>query len=140
MSQWSYAPTNRATCKGQCKEKIAKGEIRLGSEIDMGGHTSMTYRCLKCVTVKQIANMKEKFESLDKVEGFATLSEDDQAKVLAQEGEAAKLQEAAAKVKAAQAAAKAEAKKKAAADAKAEKAAAKAAAKGDPPAKRARVA
>mmetsp|Transcript_26833 Transcript_26833/g.36197 ORF Transcript_26833/g.36197 Transcript_26833/m.36197 type:complete len:148 (-) Transcript_26833:153-596(-) len=145
MSQWSYAPTNRATCKGSCKNKIEKGAVRLGSELDLGGHTSMVYRCLPCVTAKQIVNMREKHGSLEAVPGFDGLNEEDQARVLAQEGAAEKAKQEAEAAKKAEKDAKAEAKKKAAAEAKAEKAAAKAAAKASaaagstaPPAKRAR--
>eukprot|EP00418_Pyrodinium_bahamense_P013355 CAMPEP_0179106480 /NCGR_PEP_ID=MMETSP0796-20121207/49512_1 /TAXON_ID=73915 /ORGANISM="Pyrodinium bahamense, Strain pbaha01" /LENGTH=145 /DNA_ID=CAMNT_0020804513 /DNA_START=44 /DNA_END=481 /DNA_ORIENTATION=+ len=129
MAQWSYAPTGRAGCKGQCKEKIPKGAVRLGTELDVGGHTSMVYRRLACVTLKQITNMKEKYGSLEEVPGFADLSAEDQAKVLAQEGVAEQTQKEAEAAKEETKRAKAEAKKKAKEDAKAEKAAAKAAAK-----------
>mmetsp|Transcript_63715 Transcript_63715/g.113045 ORF Transcript_63715/g.113045 Transcript_63715/m.113045 type:complete len:145 (+) Transcript_63715:77-511(+) len=140
-NSWSYAPTNRATCKGACKQKIEKGAIRLGTELDIGGNTSMVYRNLKCVTIKQIQNMKEKEGGLDKLEGFAELTEEDQAKVLAQEDYAKQAAEDAAAEKEKEKAAKAEAKKKAKEEAKAAKASEKAAAKaaaGGSPAKKAR--
>eukprot|EP00931_Biecheleriopsis_adriatica_P045323 TRINITY_DN25975_c0_g1_i3.p1 TRINITY_DN25975_c0_g1~~TRINITY_DN25975_c0_g1_i3.p1 ORF type:complete len:696 (+),score=220.31 TRINITY_DN25975_c0_g1_i3:51-2138(+) len=81
---WSYAPTNRATCKGKCGEKIPKGAVRLGVSSDgPGDHTMVSYRRLACVTDKQIANIIAKVGSLDAVEGFDGLEEEDQAAVLA---------------------------------------------------------
>lgn len=86
---WSYAPTNRATCKGKCKEKIAKGAVRLCTAADIpDGHSMQQYRCLDCVTDKQIANIIVKCGTLDKVEGFDDLSAEDQAAVLAKGGAA----------------------------------------------------
>mmetsp|Transcript_44921 Transcript_44921/g.92891 ORF Transcript_44921/g.92891 Transcript_44921/m.92891 type:complete len:728 (+) Transcript_44921:46-2229(+) len=79
---WSYAPTNRATCKGKCGEKIAKGAVRLGVSSEVGDHTMVSYRCLACVTDKQVANIISKVGSLDSVDGFDGLEEDDQAAVL----------------------------------------------------------
>ena len=79
---WSYAPTNRATCKGKCGEKIAKGAVRLGVSSEVGDHTMVSYRCLACVTDKQVANIILKVGSLDSVDGFDGLEEDDQAAVL----------------------------------------------------------
>eukprot|EP00930_Biecheleria_cincta_P078059 TRINITY_DN65432_c0_g1_i1.p2 TRINITY_DN65432_c0_g1~~TRINITY_DN65432_c0_g1_i1.p2 ORF type:complete len:161 (+),score=53.67 TRINITY_DN65432_c0_g1_i1:52-534(+) len=160
MSGWSYAPTNRAGCKGQCKQKIEKGAVRFGTEVDIGGHTNISYRNLKCVTAKQFANMNEKFGDLKSVPGFADLKEEDQKRVLEQASVASKAEEDAeaarqaekdakqaekdAKVeaKARAKAEKAEAKAKAAAEkakAKEEKAKAKAAADG-PATKRAKTA
>eukprot|EP00421_Protoceratium_reticulatum_P045519 CAMPEP_0168454784 /NCGR_PEP_ID=MMETSP0228-20121227/50401_1 /TAXON_ID=133427 /ORGANISM="Protoceratium reticulatum, Strain CCCM 535 (=CCMP 1889)" /LENGTH=77 /DNA_ID=CAMNT_0008469585 /DNA_START=50 /DNA_END=280 /DNA_ORIENTATION=- len=72
---WSYAPTNRATCKGKCKEKIEKDSIRLGVTTDGPGDYQMSqYRCLNCVTDKQIENIVSTVGSLDAVDGFFTLS------------------------------------------------------------------
>merc|ERR1712187_683731 len=107
----------------------------------MGGHTSMVYRNLKCVTLKQIQNIKEKEGGLDKIEGFSELTEEDQAKVLAHEDFAKQVAEDAAAEKEKEKAAKAEAKKKAKEEAKAAKVAEKAAANaaaGGPPAKKPR--
>jgi len=84
---WSYAPTDRATCKGKCKEKIPKGSVRLGVSSDGPGDYSVTqYRRLGCVTDKQISNITEKVGGVDKVDGFTTLSAKDQKAVLAHAG------------------------------------------------------
>mmetsp|Transcript_3955 Transcript_3955/g.8045 ORF Transcript_3955/g.8045 Transcript_3955/m.8045 type:complete len:143 (+) Transcript_3955:33-461(+) len=136
VATWSYAPTNRATCKGSCKQKIEKGSLRLGTPLEISGHESFLYRCLACVTAKQISNMREKYNSLEEMSGFSELKPEDQAAVLAQEGVAQKAAADAEAAKQAEKEAKAAAKKKAIADAKAAKAAAKAAE--DTPAKRAR--
>lgn len=101
----------------------------MGTELDIGGHTSMVYRCLKCVTLKQFGNMKEKFNGLESVPGFEDLAKEDQDRVLQQEGLAGKASEDAAAAKQAEKEAKAAAKAEAKAKAKAEKAAAKAKAK-----------
>lgn len=80
---WSYAPTNRATCKGKCKTKIEKGAIRFSTASDAGNHDMVSYRNLDCVTDKQIANVTEKLGGLDKVPGFDDLTPLDQSRVLA---------------------------------------------------------
>mmetsp|Transcript_23511 Transcript_23511/g.36839 ORF Transcript_23511/g.36839 Transcript_23511/m.36839 type:complete len:696 (+) Transcript_23511:42-2129(+) len=81
---WSYAPTNRATCKGKCKQKIEKGAIRFSTASDDGaGHEMIQYRNIECVTEVQIKNVIAKVGGLDKVSGFENLSKADQAKVLA---------------------------------------------------------
>ncbi|CAE7416412.1 PARP2 [Symbiodinium natans] len=87
---WSYAPTNRATCKGKCKEKIAKGAVRLGVSSDDGHHTMVSYRCLDCVTDLQIKNIVTKVGAVDKVEGFDGLEGEDRAAVLEKAGVKAK--------------------------------------------------
>jgi len=122
--EFSYAPTNRAMCKGKCKEKIAKGAVRLGVSTEAGGHTMTQYRCLPCVTDKQIENICNAVGSLDQVNGFDGLGDEDQAAVLAKAeggdqpaGKAKAKGKAAAKATAA--AAKAEGKAKAKAKAKA---------------------
>mmetsp|Transcript_33218 Transcript_33218/g.71213 ORF Transcript_33218/g.71213 Transcript_33218/m.71213 type:complete len:578 (+) Transcript_33218:72-1805(+) len=77
---WSYAPTNRATCKGKCKEKIDKGAIRLGVSADDTaiGHPMASFRCLKCVTDIQVKNMIAKCGSLEAVDGYDSLEAVDQ--------------------------------------------------------------
>jgi len=81
---WSYAPTDRAKCKGKCKEKIPKGEIRFGvSSEGFGDFETTQYRCLACVTDKQIDNVIKAVGGLDKVAGFDTLCEEDQGFVMA---------------------------------------------------------
>lgn len=83
-SSWSYAPTNRASCKGKCKTTIQMGAIRLGtSGAGAGGYTMVSYRCLSCVTKQQFKNMVEKFGSVENVEGFSELNSEDQGKVRA---------------------------------------------------------
>lgn len=82
---WSYAPTDRATCKGKCGQKIAKGAVRLGISADNGHHTMVSYRNLGCVTDKQIANIIAKVGSLEAVDGFDGLADDDQKAVLAKD-------------------------------------------------------
>jgi len=84
---WSYAPTNRAACRGACGGKIPKGAIRLCVSIHDGhiyGHDSSTnhfYR-LDCVTNDQIDKITAAVGGLENVSGFGGLASDDQAKVL----------------------------------------------------------
>ena len=75
MYSFSIAPTGRATCKGKCKSKIEKGELRLGTETEgAGDYTMVSYRKLGCVTKKQFDNMTEKLGSVESVPGFDALS------------------------------------------------------------------
>ena len=81
---WSYAPTNRASCKGKCKEKIEKGAIRLGSAGEgAGDYTMVSYRCLGCVTARQFANMEAKVGPVETMDGFDALSAEDQDRIKA---------------------------------------------------------
>lgn len=76
---WSYAPTNRAKCKGKCKGKIEKGALRFASSSDGAGDYQMTtYRLLSCVTKKQFDNMTAKAGSPENVPGFDSLQPSDQ--------------------------------------------------------------
>ncbi|CAJ1401355.1 unnamed protein product [Effrenium voratum] len=77
---WSYAPTNRAKCKGKCGEKIEKGAIRLATSSD-GDYHIVSYRCLDCVTDTQFKNIVNKVGSVEDVEGFDGLTAKDQAAV-----------------------------------------------------------
>lgn len=86
--EWSYAPTNRAMCKGACKTKIDKGAIRLAVHSIIAGNENTQFRCLDCVTLKQIENIKSENGSLEEVPGFHVLSEDDQALVRAKDPDA----------------------------------------------------
>jgi Poly(ADP-ribose) polymerase and DNA-Ligase Zn-finger region len=52
-----YASTGRAGCKGKCKEKLAKGRLRFGTEVTIVDHPSWQYRCLRCVTARQVSNI-----------------------------------------------------------------------------------
>ena len=79
---FSYAPTNRASCKGACKQKIEKDAIRMGTASDGAGDYQMvSYRNLGCVTKKQWDNMEAKIGDVANADGFAALEPDDQTKV-----------------------------------------------------------
>jgi len=90
---WTYAPTDRAACKGQCKQKIPKGGLRFGySNIgDEGDLQGTQFRCLDCVTDTQIKNVTlstgiikcaDAVGGLDKVDGFSDLTPQDQARIV----------------------------------------------------------
>jgi hypothetical protein len=53
------AKSGRPMCKGACKEPIDKGDLRLGSIFDVGSYNSTSWRCLNCVTAKQLTNIKQ---------------------------------------------------------------------------------
>jgi len=84
--EWSYAPTNRAKCKGKCGGKIEKGEIRLGTSSEVADYSIASYRKLTCVTDKQFANIISKLGSIQAVPGWDVLTAKDQAAVLKQAG------------------------------------------------------
>ena len=76
---FSYAPTNRASCKGKCKEKIAKDSVRFGVAVEGGGNfTSVQYKCLNCITKKIFENVAAKQGSVELVVGFDSLKPEDQ--------------------------------------------------------------
>ncbi|KAL1528223.1 hypothetical protein AB1Y20_009581 [Prymnesium parvum] len=86
---WSYAPTGRATCKGACKQSIAKGDVRFGTSSAGAGDFSVTsYRCLSCVTGRQFNNIASKLGSVENVEGFQELSVEDQDRIRSAAAEA----------------------------------------------------
>jgi len=68
------AKSARSACK-VCKEKIEKDQLRFGTFMDMGSAGSYAWRCLDCVTSKQISNMMEKIGSIEAVGGWNELSE-----------------------------------------------------------------
>ncbi|KAK0543521.1 hypothetical protein OC846_006388 [Tilletia horrida] len=83
-----YASTGRSGCKGPkaCKEagesnKIAKGELRLGSVAEIQGHTSFFWRHYGCITDTICSNLKEKLEEPDNLDGYEELTEEDQERI-----------------------------------------------------------
>ncbi|KAG8753133.1 hypothetical protein FRC14_006381 [Serendipita sp. 396] len=78
-----YSSTGRAMCKGPkpCKgSKLEKGVLRVGVVSDFQGHVSWSYRHYGCTTPKVFTNMKQAYSSAEDVEGFDTLTADDQQK------------------------------------------------------------
>jgi hypothetical protein len=49
------AVTGRASCKGKCKEPISQGQLRFGSSSNKSDMTGFHWRCLSCVTAKQVS-------------------------------------------------------------------------------------
>ncbi|KAL3893727.1 MAG: hypothetical protein SGPRY_014032 [Prymnesium sp.] len=79
---WSYAPTSRARCRGACKLPIEKGGVRLATSAPGAGDFTLTsYRCLACVTSRQLANVASKWGSVDLVPGWADMQSDDQQRI-----------------------------------------------------------
>uniref|UniRef100_V5ET49 PARP-type domain-containing protein n=2 Tax=Kalmanozyma brasiliensis (strain GHG001) TaxID=1365824 RepID=V5ET49_KALBG len=81
-----YSANNRAACKGAkpCKgTKIKKGEMRLGTLVEIQGNQSFAYRHYGCITSQVIRNIKEKDGITDPVDldGFEELIPADQAKL-----------------------------------------------------------
>ena len=67
-----YAKTGRSSCKGKCKQPIAKGELRIAST--GGEHNTPYWRHWGCVTGKVITNIG----SYKNLQGFSTLTKADQ--------------------------------------------------------------
>jgi hypothetical protein len=151
------AKTGRSTCKAS-KEIIAKGELRFGSLVDIGGHGSYHWRKLAYITGKQVNNLITKMGGINWIAGWSDLSAKQQnqlvkachkamsigAKMELAKAKAAslKVKVKSLKVKAKEAKAKAKAKAAAAKEAKKAKAGVTrkpaAALADEPPAKRAR--
>eukprot|EP00929_Paragymnodinium_shiwhaense_P016786 TRINITY_DN12541_c0_g1_i1.p1 TRINITY_DN12541_c0_g1~~TRINITY_DN12541_c0_g1_i1.p1 ORF type:complete len:471 (-),score=161.13 TRINITY_DN12541_c0_g1_i1:229-1566(-) len=122
------AKSARSSCKA-CKGQIAKDEIRFGSKVDMGSHDSFSWRCLGCITKKQVENLESK-TTPEEIGGFDELEEVAQVKFLTAINKAKGMKAAAAKAAAKdKGKAKAEAKSEAKAEAEPKGRAAKAAPK-----------
>ncbi|KAF8449007.1 poly polymerase and DNA-ligase Zn-finger region-domain-containing protein [Boletus edulis BED1] len=79
-----YASSARAKCKGSkpCTgTPILKGTLRVGSVVDIKGHTNFAWRHWGCTTAKIITNMKAAFSDPEDLDGFEELKEEDQARV-----------------------------------------------------------
>ncbi|SPO21660.1 uncharacterized protein UTRI_01144_B [Ustilago trichophora] len=81
-----YATSSRAGCKGPkpcLGTKILKGELRLGTLVEIQGSQSFSYRHFGCITPKIIRNIQEKEGITDPadLDGFEDLIPEDQARV-----------------------------------------------------------
>ncbi|TFK97941.1 hypothetical protein BDV98DRAFT_613935 [Pterulicium gracile] len=79
-----YASTARAKCKGPkpCSgAPILKGALRMGTLVEIAGHSSFQWRHWGCVTAKLIGNMKKNFSDADDLDGFEDLKPEDQERV-----------------------------------------------------------
>ena len=63
------AKSNMSTCKA-CKDKIAKGTVRFGTEAVIKEHVTYSWRHAACVTPKQIANVKKVFPTCADIPGY----------------------------------------------------------------------
>ncbi|KAJ3316628.1 hypothetical protein HDV06_003146 [Boothiomyces sp. JEL0866] len=138
-----YATSGRAKCKAgkTCTEKdIPSGALRFGTQVEIMGHESWTWRHWACVTPTVLQHVG----SVDNLDGFDALKPEDQETVKTKvEGAEKEIKEAEKKKEDEKAAKEAEkeAKKKAKEEAKALKAAtkgAKVAKKEKPPARESR--
>ncbi|KAF1959880.1 zf-PARP-domain-containing protein [Byssothecium circinans] len=80
------AKQGRAGCKStectKAKEKIAKGELRMGTLVTIQDHTSWTWKHWGCVTPAQIANLQEESGGdTDMVDGYDELPSEAQERV-----------------------------------------------------------
>lgn len=74
------AKSGRSFCK-ITKELIAKGEVRFGSLVEMGGHESYHWRKLSALTPKVIKNVQDKVGDVTQIDGYAELSPKEQKQV-----------------------------------------------------------
>jgi len=84
--KFEYASTGRAMCKGPkpCNgTKLEKGAFRLGVVSDFRGHPTTSYRHYGCITKKVWENIKAAYSTVEDVEGYDTLNDEDKAKVRA---------------------------------------------------------
>lgn len=74
MSNYLVEPakSGRSTCKGKCKNLIAKDRLRFGSISQHNGYCY--WRCLNCVTPAQLRNVENSVGSLQNVDGFDGLT------------------------------------------------------------------
>ncbi|CDZ98501.1 zf-parp-domain-containing protein [Phaffia rhodozyma] len=79
-----YASTGRSSCKGPkpCSgSKIDKGEIRLGTVVEIMDHTGMAWKHWGCVSPRTIANIKKELDEPSDLDGYEDLRPEDQAKI-----------------------------------------------------------
>ncbi|KAF7975544.1 hypothetical protein HWV62_9383 [Athelia sp. TMB] len=96
-----YAASARAKCKGPkpCQGErtmtafpgdadavsagtpIGKGELRVGTLVDIGGNTSFAWRHWGCITPKILSNMKKSFGEAAELDGYDELRAEDRARV-----------------------------------------------------------
>ncbi|KDE05424.1 hypothetical protein MVLG_04219 [Microbotryum lychnidis-dioicae p1A1 Lamole] len=79
-----YSKSAQAGCKGPkpCSgTKIGKGELRFGTVVDIMGRTSFQWRHWGCLTKTVLANVKNKIDKAEDIDGFEDLREEDQERV-----------------------------------------------------------
>ncbi|EJD41721.1 zf-PARP-domain-containing protein, partial [Auricularia subglabra TFB-10046 SS5] len=79
-----YAASGRAKCKGPkpCMgTQIEKGAMRLGSLVDIGGHTNFSWKHWGCVTARVLTNIKKSIGEAAELDGYEDLRPGDQAKL-----------------------------------------------------------
>ncbi|TFK28500.1 zf-PARP-domain-containing protein [Coprinopsis marcescibilis] len=79
-----YSSSSRAGCKGPkpcAGTKIAKGELRFGTVVEIQGNSAFQWRHWGCVTKKIFENVKKSIENAEDLDGFADLKPEDQAKI-----------------------------------------------------------
>ncbi|KAJ7067871.1 hypothetical protein C8F01DRAFT_979409 [Mycena amicta] len=80
-----YALSNRSKCKGgkPCNGTlIGKGDLRLGTIVDISGKTSFAWRHWGCVTEKVIQNIKKLHDEAEELDGYEDLRPEDQKRVV----------------------------------------------------------
>jgi hypothetical protein len=74
-----YASSNRAMCKGPCKEPIEKGHLRIGSIYERGGFSGINWRHFpECMTLREVHHILSAIGEASKMKGFLTLKRGDQ--------------------------------------------------------------
>ncbi|KAH8827308.1 hypothetical protein DL96DRAFT_1606239 [Flagelloscypha sp. PMI_526] len=77
-----YASSARAGCKGPMVcTKIGKGELRVGTLVEINGKSSFAWRHWGCVTEKILSNMKDGIGEAKEFDGYEELKEVDQQKI-----------------------------------------------------------
>ncbi|KAJ3021036.1 UNVERIFIED_CONTAM: hypothetical protein HDU68_007273 [Siphonaria sp. JEL0065] len=78
------SPSARATCQG-CKTNIAKDAIRFVSigSTEKALFDKSYYKCIGCVTKKQIENVEAAVESIDNIPGLDLLSAEQRSETIA---------------------------------------------------------
>ncbi|KAF9057231.1 hypothetical protein BJ165DRAFT_1419306 [Panaeolus papilionaceus] len=79
-----YAPSPRAKCKGSkpCNgTPIDKGELRLGTLIDMRGIPAFQWRHWGCVSSRILSNLRSSFSEVAEIDGYEELCDEDKQRV-----------------------------------------------------------
>lgn len=78
-----YAKSGRSVCKGKCGRAIPQGAVRFGSSDTSNGYVMTMWRCVHCVTGRQLQNVQALYQSdsFGVIRGWEKLTEEERVDV-----------------------------------------------------------
>lgn len=89
-----HAKSGRSVCKGKCKSAIPKDELRFGSTDTSQGYDMTMWRCVHCVTGRQLENVESLYgdDSYSVIRGWNTVLSDEERRTVTLIFDSAKLE------------------------------------------------